>query len=135
MRYYLAAVELAGDGTYCMVFPDLPGCTSAADTLDECVSMATEAAEGWVESMLDAGQRIPRPRELSAVKADPDMADFDTFIVVPVRVREPAVRVTFTIDPGLLQRIDTEASRRGFNRSAFLAEGARALLGEGRHNR
>lgn len=128
MRYYVAAVEVVEDGTFGMVFPDLPGCTSAADTMAECVPMAREAAEGWAESMQAAGQPIPEPSPMERFIGNPEWADFAAFVVVPVEVAEPSVRVNFTIAPGLLRRIDAAAKARGMARSAFLAEGARRLL-------
>ena len=51
MRYPIA-IEL-GDEThaYGVVVPDLPGCFSAGDTLDEAISNAKEAMELWVETV------------------------------------------------------------------------------------
>ena len=130
MRYYVAAVELVEDGTFGIVFPDLPGCTSAADTLNECMAQAREAAEGWAEVTIAHGGEVPAPSSVERFVGNPEWANFAAFIVVPVEIKESAVRVNFTIDPTLLRRIDHEATRRGMKRSAFLAEGARRLLSE-----
>ena len=41
-----------GDETsaFSVIVPDLPGCFSAGDTLDEAVTNAEEAAAGWVDA-------------------------------------------------------------------------------------
>jgi predicted RNase H-like HicB family nuclease len=38
------------DGGYVVEFPDLPGCVTQAETLDEVVPMARDAFEIWMES-------------------------------------------------------------------------------------
>jgi len=41
--------------------PDRPGCTSAGDTLDECLAAVREAIEGHLEVMREYGDPIPEP--------------------------------------------------------------------------
>ena len=50
-----------------MVVPDLPGCFSAGDTLDEAYVMAKEAVEGWLECAIDDGEAIPEPSSMESV--------------------------------------------------------------------
>ena len=45
--------------------PDLPGCFSAGDTLEEAMENAKEAICLWVETMLEKGAKIP-PLEKNA---------------------------------------------------------------------
>lgn len=49
MKYPIAIEH--GDNThaYGVVVPDLPGCFSAGDTLDEAFENAKEAIAGWIE--------------------------------------------------------------------------------------
>lgn len=49
------------DGGWVIDFPDLPGCTTQADTLDEIVPMAEEGRQLWIESMYERGLAIPLP--------------------------------------------------------------------------
>jgi predicted RNase H-like HicB family nuclease len=44
-----------------VVVPDLPGCFSAGDTLEEAVANAEEAVAVWIEATIDAGGSIPAP--------------------------------------------------------------------------
>ena len=50
------------DGGYVVVFPDLPGCMTQGDTLDEVRHMAEEARLLWLEAEYDADpDSIPLP--------------------------------------------------------------------------
>ena len=55
--------EQGGDG-YTAVIPDLPGCMTAADTLEELWDMIVEAKELWFEVALADGDYIPEPAPL-----------------------------------------------------------------------
>ena len=41
------------DGGYSVVVPELPGCVTEGDTIEEVREMAAEAAEGWLAVMHD----------------------------------------------------------------------------------
>lgn len=49
------------DGGYVVVYPDLPGCITQAETLDELTEMADEARQLWIESEYEDGHDIPLP--------------------------------------------------------------------------
>ena len=49
------------DGGYVIVYPDLPGCLSQAETLDEIPAMAEDALTGWIETEYEEGRSIPEP--------------------------------------------------------------------------
>jgi predicted RNase H-like HicB family nuclease len=75
MTHYVAIIEDAGpDQAVGVWFPDLPGCFSAGDTLDEAMANALEALALWIESMATDGKAIPRARAPSELKADPETA-------------------------------------------------------------
>jgi predicted RNase H-like HicB family nuclease len=81
MRYPIA-IE-AGDETTALgvIVPDLPGCFSAGDSLDEAMSGAKEAAAAWIDAALDAGRPIPAPSDPEAVRADPDYAGWTLGVI------------------------------------------------------
>ena len=55
MRYPIA-IEPGNDATaWGVVVPDLPGCFSAGDTLEEAMIAAEVAITGWIETALDDG--------------------------------------------------------------------------------
>ena len=48
-------------GGYTAKIPDLPGCMTCADTLDELWDMIAEAKELWLEVALADGDYVPEP--------------------------------------------------------------------------
>jgi predicted RNase H-like HicB family nuclease/predicted RNA binding protein YcfA (HicA-like mRNA interferase family) len=76
MAHYIAIIEDAGpDHAVGVWFPDLPGCTSAGDDIDEALRNAPEALELYAESFEADGKPLPRPRTLTELKNDPEIAD------------------------------------------------------------
>jgi predicted RNase H-like HicB family nuclease len=76
VAHYIAIIEDAGPDTAVGVwFPDLPGCTSAGDDIDEALRNAPEALELYAESFETNGKALPRPRTLTELKTDPEIAD------------------------------------------------------------
>ncbi len=49
------------DGGYVVVFPDLPGCMTQVETLEELPAMAEGARQGWIETEYERGNDIPLP--------------------------------------------------------------------------
>ena len=60
-RIHYSAVFFKGEDGYAVVFPDLPGCVTQGDTLEEATEMAIDAASGWIAIMLEDGENIPPP--------------------------------------------------------------------------
>ena len=76
MIHYLAIVEDAGpDQAVGLWFPDLPGCFSAGDTVEEAMLNAREAVAFYLEDFVRDGRSLPQPRSLAEIKADPAHAD------------------------------------------------------------
>jgi antitoxin HicB len=48
-------------GGYLVEFPDLPGCMSDGETIEEAIVNAEDAMRGWIEAMREAGRVIPAP--------------------------------------------------------------------------
>jgi predicted RNase H-like HicB family nuclease len=62
---YLVVIEKATDGSYSAYLPDVPGCVSCGDSLEEVKAMIQEALEFHIEGMRDAGLPIPPPTSIS----------------------------------------------------------------------
>lgn len=58
---YLAIIEQAEDGSYSGYFPDVPGCVSCGDTIEELKASLQEALDFHFEGMHRAGLPIPVP--------------------------------------------------------------------------
>lgn len=107
---FYPAIIIKDDDAYTVVFPDIPGCYSDGETVNEAAVNAEAALSLHLEAAHEGGITI----------ADPSQVDG------PAREAGKIVRIQVTMDEGLLGRIDRVAS----NRSAFLAEASRAKLRE-----
>jgi len=76
MAHYIALIHKDADSCYGVSFPDVPGVTTAADSLDEALQKASEvlefAAEDWREH---TGHSFPVPRTIDDLRADPAFQD------------------------------------------------------------
>src|SRR6202011_4745812 len=114
--------------SYGLTVPDLPGCTSAAATIDEILRRATEAVRLWAEDALADGETLPKPHSMEALRADPEVAGAALAIVPLVLDAGRAAKANVSLDAGLLAAIDEAAAARGLTRSAFLASAAREKI-------
>jgi predicted RNase H-like HicB family nuclease len=71
IRHYIAMVEEEPGKAVGVWFPDLPGCTSAGDTLDEALFNAREAIDLW----FDDNDARPVARTLEQLRSDPKVAE------------------------------------------------------------
>ena len=55
MRYPVAIEPGTHTEAFGVVVPDLAGCFSAGDTMDEALTNAEEAITAWIEAALDSG--------------------------------------------------------------------------------
>ncbi|MEX8520574.1 MAG: type II toxin-antitoxin system HicB family antitoxin [Leptothrix sp. (in: b-proteobacteria)] len=70
MRYPIA-IEPGTDATaWGVVVPDLPGCCSAGDTLEEAMIQVEDAITTWIEVTLDAGADIPKPSSIAILRVN-----------------------------------------------------------------
>ncbi|MCA1779292.1 MAG: type II toxin-antitoxin system HicB family antitoxin, partial [Xanthomonadaceae bacterium] len=70
MRFALALHT--DDGRhYGVTVPDLPGCFSAGDSLDEATEQAHEAIDGHCEILAEDGVGLPALRPLAEHQSDP----------------------------------------------------------------
>jgi len=88
MAHYIAIVEDAGpDHAVGVWFPDLPGCTSAGDDIDQALRNAPEALGLYAEGLEEDGKALPRPRTLTELKADPEIAnEIQAFMVALIEL-------------------------------------------------
>ncbi len=91
MSHYVAIVEDAGPDTAIGVwFPDLPGCFSAGDTLDEAIANAAEAIAAYAEVLEVEGRSLPEPRPFSVLRQDPEfVSEVRDHMVALIKVAEP----------------------------------------------
>ncbi|HZY68230.1 MAG TPA: type II toxin-antitoxin system HicB family antitoxin [Devosia sp.] len=129
---YIAFIHKEPGSSYGVSFPDVLGCISAGDTLDEASANAVEALSGHLRWLEADGDPVPQPRTLEEILADPELIEWREgalLIAIPV-VRDlgSTTRINVSLDLGLLQAIDSEARQRKQTRSAFIASAVRNEL-------
>ncbi|MEO5346138.1 MAG: type II toxin-antitoxin system HicB family antitoxin [Magnetococcus sp. YQC-9] len=96
------------DHAFGVVIPDLPGCFSAGDTLEEALSNAKNPDfAGWMWAVVE---------------------------VEDVRAQHQSTRVNITLPRGLLSTIDHVAGKMHMTRSGWLAEAAKRSIAQGMHS-
>jgi antitoxin HicB len=48
-------------GGYLIEYPDLPGCMSDGETVEEAISNGRDAQAAWIAAMHEAGRAVPKP--------------------------------------------------------------------------
>lgn len=126
MRYPIVIEHGTDTTAYGVIVPDLPGCFSAGDTLDEAITNAPEAIALWIESALDDGQSIPQPSALEELRASSEWVGPEWIWgfaqVDPAIFDEKAERVNITLPRRVLARLDSRAKEAGETRSGFIAK-------------
>jgi predicted RNase H-like HicB family nuclease len=95
MTTYFAIVHEDRGSAVGVVFPDLPGCFSAGDTLDEAIDHAHEALRLYAEAEQAAGRKLPQPRtfrELYRDRAIREEAKGAPFIGIQLRAESEPPR-------------------------------------------
>lgn len=124
MRYPIAIEPGSEDTAFGVVVPDLPGCFSAGDTLDEALAGAEEAVAAWIDAMLDGGEAIPSPTSLDALRRNPTYAGWTMGVVTidPALLDDTTERVNITLPRRVLKRLDALAKAAGETRSGYVAQ-------------
>lgn len=124
---YPIAIE-PGDDTHSfgVVVPDLPGCFSAGDNVDEAVENSKEAISLWIETVLDDNGTVPAPGRLADHTKNPEFSEW-LWAVVEVDgalLDNQSERVNISMPRRILSRIDRYATVHGETRSGFLVNAA-----------
>ena len=69
MQYPIAIETCDARHAYGVVVPDLPGCFSAGDTLDEALINTREAILLSLEGLLDDGLSFPKPSTFEQLRS------------------------------------------------------------------
>lgn len=126
---YPIAIE-PGDETHAfgVIVPDIPGCVSAGDTLEEAYINAKEAIQGHLELLVEMGEEVPLPTPMNNHLNNPDFTDYGMYFgVVDVDITHllgQTERINITMPAYLIKRIDDfVATHKEYkNRSSFLSQ-------------
>lgn len=131
--HYVAVIEKEPDSAFGVWFPDVEGCFSAGETLEDAVANAGAALRQHVEALESAGGAAPQARSADEVLRDDDVraaaAGGAVLFAIPLLADAGrTVRINISLDKALVDQIDSAAAKRGLTRSAFLAQAAREKI-------
>ena len=112
------------DSDYGVTVPDLPGCFSAAETLDGAIAGAKEAITCHLEGMLIDNEPVPVPLTIETHQQD-EALEGGTWALVEVDLSKlslKAKRVNVTMPERLVRSVDRYARKQGMTRSGLLAQ-------------
>lgn len=94
MLKYPAIIHNDPDGLW-VEFPDLQGCLTQGETMDELLYMAKDAMSAMLSVMLDEGDEIPEPSRLKGENS--------IYIDVPLEIEIPIMLKKYRKSKGLTQ--------------------------------
>lgn len=117
---------------YGVIVPDLPGCFSAGDTIEEAIKNAHEAIECHIEGLLLDNESLPLKKSIEEHLEDPEFeGGLLAMIEVDIsKLSGKTTRINVSLPERFLKQIDDFTDRHGGNRSAFLLDAAMAYMSE-----
>lgn len=114
------------NSAYGVTIPDIPGCFTAGDTLEEAIRNIQEA----VECHLEPDDDVPAPSSMEELMKDKSFKN-GFWVIVDVDLsfmNGKAVRINITVPENILREIDISAKQKGLSRSAYLVSAARKMM-------
>lgn len=111
------------EGGYSVEIPDLLGCCTQANTLEDAMEMAEDAALGWILTSIEDEEEIPNPSKIQDIKLERENG-FVTLLLLDIDQytekygTKKSVKKTLTIPEWLNKR----AEKIGINFSQTLQE-------------
>ena len=130
MKSIIAMEPATKKSAFGAVVPNLPGCFSAGEMLDEAIQNAQEAIDSHCETLIEDNLDIPPATSIAKHQKDPEFAGWIWALVdVPVeKYLGPAEKINITVPRLILSRIDEYAKGHGATRSGFLVQAARQAM-------
>ena len=61
LPYKMEIVADVAEGGFAASFPELPGCVTCGETVEQAVKDALDAKRAWLEAAMESGVEIPEP--------------------------------------------------------------------------
>jgi len=117
------------DGSYWIEFPDLEGCNTMGDTLEDTMANAQEALGLYLASLEEVGQDLPHPSSMTDIDPnDLPAASVTSYIYVDLnkyRRSTKSVKKTLSLPEWLAE----EAEKHHLSLSKVLQDGLKEKLG------
>lgn len=116
-RVYPAIIH-EEEGSYWVEFPDLEGCNSIGDSLEECMVNAEEALGGYLAVLLENGDEIPKASRLEKIRTKSGIKSYICVDVNKYHKDTRAVKKMLSIPAWLAK----EAEIRNYSLSKILQD-------------
>ena len=130
MRYPVV-IHKDKSSDYGVTVPDLPGCFSAGDTMEDALTTVIAAIECHLEGLLFDGEMIPDAQSIELHQKDRKYAG-GTWALVNIdlsKLASKAKRINITLPERVLALVDEQAKREGDSRSGLLARAVLDYIG------
>ena len=92
---------------YWVEFPDLTGCVTEGNTIEEAMAMAQEALGLWLVSQMEMGNKLPAPSDIADIHADDGIVTYVSTDVDAYRRDTKAVKKMLSIPAWLAKEAET----------------------------
>lgn len=65
LKYKIEIIEDKDEGGYVLLYPELKGCVTCADTIEQGVMYLQDAKKEWIYACLEDGIPIPEPHDIN----------------------------------------------------------------------
>lgn len=123
MRYPVAVEPGDTKHAWGVTVPDLPGCFSAGDSMEEALDNAREAILLHVGGLIDDDQQIPGASSIDKYRTKREFRS-RVWALVEVdlsQLEDTTERVNITLPRRVLRRLDAAAHAAGESRSGYIA--------------
>ena len=117
IRVYPAIFHEEDEG-YWVEFPDLIGCQSSGETIEDAAEMAQEALGLYLASLMEDGSELPKPTDIKDLDLREGHAGYVSSDVDKFRRDTRAIRKTISIPKWM----SDEAQKRNISLSKVLQE-------------
>lgn len=136
-NFYIAGIVREDDGSgYSVYFPDVPNVCAGGRTVPEAIENASDGLYVALRGMAEDRLEIPSPSDMETVRKKvreeraldnlPYPEDTIYQYIPAPEVSMIPVRISITMEKGILEETDRKAKLAGMTRSGFLAAAAKA---------
>jgi predicted RNase H-like HicB family nuclease len=123
MRYPVALETGDARHAWGVTVPDLPGCFSAGDTMEEALDNGREAILLHVAGLLDDGEAVPQAQPIEKYRGKREFKN-RVWALVDVdlsQLEDTTERINITLPRRVLTKLDAAARAAGESRSGYIA--------------
>lgn len=121
---YPIVIHKESDSDFGVTVPDIPGCFTAGESIEEAIAMAQEAIECHLEGLLIDNEPIPSSKIIDEHQNNKEYAN-GVWAMIDIDISKLSARskrVNVILPERLLSAVDQYAKKHGETRSGLLAQ-------------